>query len=210
MKNCLPIAFFILIASFLASYSSGQEESKPFADKILPALFNKQIQADLELVGDQKSEMQAMLDALVERKNSLGKELEVFRQEGASPDEIEKRKEEIVKGFEDDKAKTLKEAMGVLLPHQQKRLQQATAQLMMRETQKAKRIATGVLVPEVRKYLAIDDPQANRIKTKAAELQKQLAEEIKKLTEKAKAELMEELTKEQQKKYLDLVGERMD
>ena len=99
--------------------------------------------------------------------------------------------------------------MNELLSHQQKRLRQSAIQLVMRDTAKKKKLPTGVLVPEVREYLDIDDEQAARIKKRATELQKELIEKIRKLTEQSQKKLMEELTAKQKRKYEEMVGERI-
>lgn len=211
MKNGISSLIWLLMLFVLNAPALGQDDdAKPFADKMLPALFNEEVQTDLELVADQKSEMKRMLDELVQRKDQLGKELEEFRQQGATVDEVEKKRDEFVKGFEDDKAKTFQQVSNLLLPHQKNRLQQLTVQLMMREAMKAQRIPTGVLVPEMRKYLNIEDGQADRIKAKTKKLQEELAKKIKKLTDDARTELLKELTAEQKKKYDDLVGEQIN
>jgi len=206
------LLLFTFSISIFASQATAQEETetKPFADKMLPALFNKQIQAELELVENQKSELKTLMDELQERRKQLGSELAEFKRSGASPSELDARRMEIVEGFETEKTTALSNLMNVLLPHQKKRLGQATAQYMMRELAKSKKLPTGILAPEIRKYLEIDDAQAEKIKNRASEIQKELAAKIKKLTEQAQAQLMNELTQTQKSKLDELIGERIN
>jgi hypothetical protein len=199
----------ILLFVLISSLGHAQEQAKPlpFEARLVGALFNKQVQGELELVEDQKQEMKQILGSLRKKQDELGRELTEVKNSGASEAEVESRRQEIAASFEIDKKQTMDDAMSVLLPHQQKRLREAAVQVMMKATAKLKRVPTGLLTPEIREYLEIDDRQAERIKAKTTELQKQLAEKIKKLTEQAQSELLSELTKEQKSKYEDLVGE---
>lgn len=199
---------FVVITFCISSWCTAQDTKPlPFEARLVGALFNKQVQGELELVEDQKQEIKQILEVLKKKQDELGRELNEFKNSGASEAEIESRRQEIVASFEIDKKQTMDDAMSVLLPHQQKRLRQAAVQVMMKSTAKSNRVPSGLLTPEIREYLEIDDRQAERIKEKTIELQKQLAEKIKKLTEQAQSELLSELTKEQKSKYEDLVGE---
>jgi hypothetical protein len=205
------LLLFGSMVCFLATCDicKAQAEVKPlpFEARLVGALFNKQVQGELELVDEQKQEMKQILASLRKKQEELGAELAEFKNSGASKEEVAARHQDLVAAFAVNKNETMAEAMDVLLPHQQKRLRQAAVQVMMRESAKTKRVPTGVLVPEIREYLEIDDDQAVRIKKKATELQKQLAEKIKKLTEQAQGELLDELTESQKSKYKDLVGD---
>lgn len=199
---------FVVIIFCLSSWCPAQDSKPlPFEARLVGALFNKQVQGELELVEDQKQEMKQILDLLKKKQDELGRELNEFRNSGASEAEVASKRQEFVADFEIDKEQTMAQAMDVLLPHQQKRLRQAGVQLMMRASAKSKQVPTGLLAPEIREYLEINDEQAERIKSKATELQKQLAEKIQKLTEQAQAELLSELSKKQKSKYEDLVGD---
>lgn len=204
------IPLILLIVS-MGSLSNAQEETKslPFEveAKLIGALFDKQVQGELELVDDQKEQMQQILGSLQKRINEFQRELKDLKDSGTSFSELQSKQKDFATVFQIDKERTMAQAMNVLLPHQQKRLRQAAVQLMMRASAKSSKVATGVLAPEIRDYLKIDDEQAERIKTKATELQKRLAEKIRKLTEQAQSELLSELTQEQKSKFVDLVGD---
>lgn len=205
--KCICLVFAALV--FWSSISVAQDASQPlpFEARLVGALFNKQVQGELDLVDDQKQEMKQILELLRLKQQELSRELQEFKSSGASDSELMSRREEFIAGFEKDKQRTMADAMKVLLPHQRKRLRQAAVQVMMRESAKSQKVPTGVLAPEIRDYLEITDVQAERIKKKAAKLQQQLAEKIRKLTEQAHSELLSELTKQQQSKFEDLVGD---
>lgn len=203
-----PVLAFVL-SSLYIGFSCTAQEAKPlpFESRLVSALFNKEVQGELELVEDQSRELTQMLGSLQKKQGELGRELKEFKDSGASETELLSKRDEFIARFEIDKQQTMVQAMNVLLPHQQKRLRQAAVQVMMRETAKTKRVPSGFLTPEIREYLEIDDPQAERIKARATELQQQLADKIKKLTEQAQAELMNELTSQQKSMYKELVGD---
>jgi len=201
----LACTIVFLLAQVLVG-QSPQAQDQPFEDKLLPALFNKQIQRELELVDDQKEELTYLLDTLKRQKESLGVELREYAQT-ASAEELKAKRQELIDGFETQKKETQSTIMNVLLPHQKLRLRQATAQLMIRELAKQKKVSTGILAPEMLEFLDIGDEQARQIEDKAIEIKKRLAEQIRKLTEEANTELLGELTRQQRAKYQKLVGD---
>ena len=205
----LSISTFFLLIPSIARAQDAKSKELPFPKYVLPALFENRVQAELELSKEQKTEIVDMLARLEDRKNEYGRELREFQDSGVSPEEVKARRDDVVASFELDKTSTLEKVMNELLPHQQKRLRQSAIQLVMRDSAKKKKLPTGVLVPEVREYLDIDDEQAARIKKRATELQKELIEKIRKLTEQSQKKLMEELTAKQKRKYEEMVGERI-
>ncbi len=198
------LSLMVPAASLAQDNAKTKLDEDPFADRTLGALFNKRVLNELELVDDQKADLKALMSDINNLKVEMGKSLRLFAK-GASKSEIESKRKELVKQFENHK-KQIQEAMyEVLLPHQTQRLGQVTAQLMLRET--AKKSVSGVLSPEMKQFLEIDDEQAERIRKKAIELRKKLAEDMKKLNDKAIADLMKELTEKQRKKYKKLIGD---
>lgn len=182
----------------------------PFEDRVLPALFNEKIQSELDLVDEQKSQLAVLLNLLKSKRDTSIKALKQLEQEGASKDEIQAKREQLIAQLEFEKAETKSEVMEILLPHQQQRLRQVTNQFMLREIAKSEKVPSGVLAPLMRKYLEIDDAQANRLQEKAAALKKGLDEKIKKLTEEAQQELLKELNSEQRAKFEKLTGEPIE
>ncbi len=209
MKQSL---FFILLcvigmANGLTHSQQPTTESldgNPFADKMVNALFDRRVQKDLELVDDQKQQLKSLMDEIQAKRKTMATTLKEFAQ-SASEGEIEEKRNELVASFEAFKNKYYQSVTKVLLPHQQERLGQLTAQLMIRDAQN--KYPVSVLAPEMKKFLDIDEKQAEAIKKKAIEVRERLAKQVKELTDKAKAELMDQLTAEQRKKYQKLIGD---
>ena len=199
------LALTLLTTLPLVGQESAKQNSNPFSAYQFNALFNQQVQAQLELVEEQRAEIRLLTTELLDLRKQLQQELREFA-EGASEAEVEMKREAAQAQLEELKSRSQQRAMEVLLPHQQKLLSEVTVQLMLRES--AKKNGAGVLAPEMRQYLEIDDEQAERIRVASERVRKKLAEDIKKLTEQATAELQKELTPEQRRKYRKLVGQQ--
>lgn len=119
------------------------------------------------------------------------------------PPEDFKKSQERLKALRDQLAKDVD---NVLLPHQKKRLEEIRLRMKMKQ-----RGTSGSLVDtELAKTLDIGDAQKERIRRRAAEVQKELEEKIAKLREDAREEILNELTPEQQGKLKDLLGAEFD
>lgn len=173
----------------------------------MSALFNERVQQELELVDDQKAEIKDLLAELKNQQQELGEQMRLYA-DGATPEMIQIKRLEFVEQFEGIKKSSRQAIREVLLPHQQQRLSQVTAQLMLRES--AKTNPAGVLAPEMVRFLEIDDKQATKMKDKATEIRERLAKEIARLTKEAQEELMQELTPQQREKYKSVVGDPVE
>lgn len=119
------------------------------------------------------------------------------------PPEDFKKSRERLKEFRDELAK---EIDNILLPHQRRRLDEISLRMKMKQ-----RGTSGSLVDtELAKTLSIDDAQKERIRRRAAEVQKELEEKIAKLREEAREEILDELTPAQQRQLKDLLGSDFD
>jgi hypothetical protein len=119
-----------------------------------------------------------------------------------TPEEM-KRSQERIKELRDELAKQIDD---VLLPHQRKRLKEISLRMKMKQ-----RGTTGSLVDtELAKTLDIGEAQKERIRRRAAEVQKELEEKIAKLREEAREQILEELTPDQQRKLKDMLGSEFD
>ena len=90
----------------------------------------------------------------------------------------------------------------ILLPNQQKRLEQVSRQMRMKQLGTAKSL-TGKLAQE----LGMSDEQQKRLRERSKELKLELEEQIAELRAKAKEQLLDELTSEQRDKLKDLLGD---
>ncbi len=193
----------------IASPVAQEDHAKPafYEKNLLNALFQEQVQGELELVDEQKVEIQQKLLEVRKRQAELQSELQEYQRGGATREELLAKRSQFVDEFEAYKTERQSNILAVLLPHQKQRLRETAAQLMIRDVARKQKTATPILVPEMRAFLDIDDQQAVRIKKKAEKLQKELMEEFKKLQQQAQTELMAELTEAQKSKYKKLIGD---
>lgn len=155
---------------------------------------------DLDLVDDQKVAIDKALD---ERRN-FGREF-ASRYKAASPEE----QRQMATKLKADYAKVESDVAKTLLPHQMERLKQIRMQMIVQ----ADGSAFGLNKREFIDGLELTEKQKAEIAARALEVNKAVAEKIKKLKAEiekiqleARDQLIQTLTPEQRKKYLELVG----
>ena len=206
-KYNLIIAFGIFVFCFQPTFAQDSDTSNPFEDKMINVLFDRKVGKELNLVEEQVVEMKTLLGQLNKARKDFGQELKQLAQ-SSTKEELQAVRMDLQEQFDAEKVQTMTKVREVLVPEQIERLGQITAQLMM--AQSAKKSGIGVLAPEMIKLLKIDKEQQIRIREKGDEVRKRLAEKIKRLTEEAREELMDELTAEQIDKYKKLVGDPIE
>ena len=197
----------ILVFCIQSAPAQDTESKNPFSEMMINALFDPKVGKELDLVEEQVVEMKSLLSDLQRTRKDLAAELNTLSKT-ANKSELEEFRKDFQEQFNDQKKETMTKVREVLLPEQLKRLGQLTAQLMLKES--AKKSGVGMLAPEMIELLEISEEQQKRLKEKGDELRIRLAEEIKRLTEEAREELMQELTQEQIDKYQKLVGQPID
>lgn len=115
--------------------------------------------------------------------------------------------------FKRQLAELEKLALAVLVPHQQKRLEQ----IMLQQQVGAVRPRAGVTHPEMVKRLGLAEPQLETIRQGIIEAEKKYKErlgeliaEIAAAKDKARNEVLSNLTPEQRKQYEELVGKPIE
>ena len=202
---------FIMGCLLLTLAASAIAQEKPAFDQFaINALFNKQVQRDLDLVEEQTKEISEYLKGLTEYRDKLASELRELKAAGQDQQALNQRRDEMRKELEKEKQKIQSQVMEILLPHQRQRLKQVSAQFMNREAMKESKVPTGLLTPKMVDYLEIDSKQAKRIEQRSQELAKELAKKVEQLKSEAIEDLMKELSPKQRKKYSELMGERFD
>jgi len=202
---------FIMGCLLLTLAASAIAQEKPAFDQFaINALFNKQVQRDLDLVEEQTKEISEYLKGLTEYRDKLASELRELKAAGQDQQALNQRRDEMRKELEKEKQKIQSQVMEILLPHQRQRLKQVSAQFMNREAMKESKVPTGLLTPKMVDYLEIDSKQAKRIEKRSQELAKELAKKVEQLKSEAIEDLMKELSPKQRKKYRELMGERFD
>jgi Spy/CpxP family protein refolding chaperone len=144
-----------------------------------------------------RSDVQKELELVDEQIDQIGKippinMREMFEQvSDLSRDEQRAKMGELMKAAQDKTKNAIKE---ILLPHQAERLGQLVIQFQMRG-------GAGLTSSEdLAKQLNITDEQREKLRTKARGLEQELRKKL-------LADLLKELTPEQQAKYKELVGE---
>lgn len=162
-------------------------------------LNNPSVQKDLELVGDQLDKVKDLQSQFAQQmKDKIGD----FRKGGLSTDRL-KDLPELMKKI---RAEQREQMEGLLLPHQIDRLKQVAFQQHMKQAGTA-----GALTSEaVAEKLGITEEQAERLKKRAEEIKAKLAEDMEKLKEKAKQDLLQELTPDQRAKVKEMTGDKYE
>lgn len=151
-------------------------------------LRNEQIQKELEIVDDQLKDLEAIGEEMRESFQGL---------RDLSQEERDEKFREINKQFEE----RLNE---VLLPHQQKRLKQISAQFSSRGPNGvAGTLTEGNLAEE----LKITDEQKEKLRSVGEEARAEMEEKTKKIRAEMEEKILAVLTEEQRKQYKELVGE---
>ena len=199
--------FFLLVCLLAFVAPAVAQEKTSFGEFALNAMFNKQVQKELDLVDEQTTEITEQLKGLMKFRNELAAELREMKTAGEAEQALLKRRDEMQEELKVQKKKVESQVLDVLLPHQQKRLREVSAQFVTREAMKQSKVSTGLLTPQMLEYLDVDDEQAERIEKRAEEIRKRLTGKIDKLKKEALEDLMKELSAKQKKKYRNLMGE---
>ena len=202
--------FFLCVLLWALVTPVVAQETNSFEQFTLNALFNKQVQKDLDLVEEQTTEITEQLKELTEFRNDLAAELKEMKSAGEAEQALLERRDEMREELKVQKKKVETQVLDVLLPHQKKRLREVSAQYVNREAMKQSKVSTGLLTPQMLEFLDVDDEQANRIEERAEKLRKRLTKKIDALKKEAIEDLMKELTPRQRKKYRDLMGEQFN
>lgn len=206
MQGLSLILVMILILPSMAQESQSKIE-REVEKNLVSGLLSSQVQDQLELIAEQKEEFTRLADALKQRHEELKEEMQRFQKSGVSVDEAKEKQAELQAMFDEVKKQTRVALLAELLPHQQTRLKETMAQLLVEKAAREKKAAASLLVPEVRDYLEIKAPQAKRIEAKAKKLQAEIAEKIRKFQVEARKELLAELDDGQREKFDKLFGE---
>jgi hypothetical protein len=174
-------------------------------DFVMPApdpwgmLSNPSVQKDLELVGDQLKHVQDLqADFAQQMKDQIGD----ISKGGLNKDRL-KDLPELMKKLRDQQREQME---GMLLPHQIARLQQVALQTHMKQSGTAGALASDKVAEE----LGITNEQIDRLKKRSKEINEKLSKDMEALKEKAKDELLKELSLDQQGKLKDMMGDKYE
>ena len=169
---------------------------------------SKTVRAELELVDAQTRELARIQQKFEQEQKLLSEtfleQMRLLEKTGQPLDsELAKAASQKVHALKEE---TRIQKEKVLLPHQIQRLNQIAFQLHIRDAGDGEAIVHAESI----KSLGISDEQKSRIIQRSVEISTRLEEEIRKLKEEAREELLAELTARQRKKLSELTGEQLD
>ena len=197
---------FLLVAVFIATLVISSDVSLAQRggwfgerDSSIGLLQNDKVRDELELVDDQTAELEALRDELTQEMRNMWSGMRDLSRE----DRREKWEE--MRADMDVRRKELEERIqGVLLPHQQKRLDQ----LFMQSQARRRGGTLGFDASDrLAEKLNLTDEQKEKLKKAAEDAQKELEEKISRLRDKAEQKVLSVLTPEQRKQYTDIMGD---
>jgi hypothetical protein len=187
----------------------GTRAYYPSGQSLMYLLYYPQFQKEIEIVDDQKAELQKI------QAESTAKMTEAYKafnnqQEG----DQQQRQQKYMELYQSLAKETEEKVAKVLLPHQKKRLSQIMLQMKLSQSSYGYGFAGALEGDDVGKELGITDAQREELKKKEekirSELTKKYQEFYKKLNEETREEMMSVLTPAQKKKLEDLLGEKFE
>lgn len=178
--------------------SAGGDFTMPAPDP-WSMLSNPSVQKDLELVGDQLKQVQ---DLQAEFSQQMKDQIGDISKGGLNKDRLKDLPALMAKL----KSQQREQMESMLLPHQIQRLQQVALQTHMKQAGTA-----GVLASDkVAEELGLTNDQIERLKKRNKEINAKLQEDMAKLKEKAKEELLKELSLDQRTKLKEMTGDKYE
>lgn len=171
--------------------------SMPNAGSALDLVSIPSVLKELEIVDDQLEQVHAVQREFIEQ---LARQMKELRERSISGDQYT----EFLRTQQAIKKKRIEE---ILLPHQQKRLQQIDFQM---KTKGLSHFAGNRLHPSVADKLGLSEEQQKALKKKSLEITKRLNEAIKRMRAEAKEELLSVLTAQQRAKFSELSGAKYE
>lgn len=169
----------------------------PFGSDPIGMLGNSEVMDEIELVPDQRAELERLNKEFGERISEQIKGMK----DGSLSGEKARDIGEVFRKLNEEKQAAVR---NVLLPHQMERLQQISLQGRMKAGGASGLLADKKLAEE----LGITEEQQKKLREKAEELSRQLREKIEALREQTREELLGELTAEQREKLKKMLGEK--
>lgn len=172
-------------------------------------LYYPSLQKEIEIVDDQKAELQKIQSEMQAKMTEAYKTLNA-NQEG----DALARQQKYMELYQSLGKETEEKVAKVLLPHQKKRLSQIMLQMKLSQSSYGYGFAGALEGDDVGKELGITDAQREELKKKEekirSEITKKYQEFYKKLNEETREEMMSVLTPAQKKKLEDLLGAKFE
>ena len=170
----------------------------------LELLQRPDVQAELELLDEQKNDLLALVEKSNERRRELfsGFADQFRNRDAASEADREALRNKVQEAFQSLNKET-EQGLSFLLPHQRKRLSQLEIQFRMRGGG-----GLGALgSPEIGAQLEVTDQQREILRDKAMELGREFGKKLAELRREMQEKLLAELSPEQRTKFQEMVGD---
>lgn len=220
MFRSFSLALVAAMALVLATQASAQVVVKggagggtrayyPSGQSLMYLLYYPQFQKEIEIVDDQKAELQKI------QAESTAKMTEAYKAFNNQQDgDQQQRQQKYMELYQSLAKETEEKVAKILLPHQKKRLNQIMLQMKLSQSSYGYGFTGALEGDDVGKELGITDAQREELKKKEekirSELTKKYQEFYKKLNEETREEMMSVLTPAQKKKLEDLLGEKFE
>jgi len=170
----------------------------------LDLLQRADVQAELELLDEQKKEMHARVETFNERRREL---LRSFADQFRDRDAGSEADREALRAKVQEAFRTLSQeteaGLSFLLPHQRKRLSQLEIQFRLRGFGGLGALGSR----EIGDQLSVTDEQREVLRHKATELGHELSKKIAELRREMQEKLLAELTSEQRETFREMLGD---
>lgn len=163
-------------------------------------LQREDVQQELELLEEQKTQVKAAVEKSRERMGELFRGAG-GRGGGAAGGEGNDRRDELRDTMRKFNEEMQAEVDKILLPHQSKRLKQLEVQNQMRGRM------MGALEGDLAKDLGISEEQQDKLREKAQRLETELRKKMAEVRKQMQDQLLADLSPEQRKQFNDLVGD---
>jgi len=167
-------------------------------------LLNDEIRSEIDLVDDQAEKLRALMDKQREEMRTMFQGIQGNPGANETDEQRQARFNEMREKMQQRMTELQKDIDGILLPHQSKRIKQISRQMRLRNPQ------TGINNDQLAEELKLTDEQKEKLKAKAEEVQKKLAEKISKVRKDAEDDILSVLTVEQRAEFKEMVGEPFD
>lgn len=179
--------------------SPGMDGSFSFGGDQFGLLGRSDVQGALDLVPEQVERFKEVQKKFNERMSDVTKQMRSGGRLNLDGEMIEKLKQ-VSKEIKDEKREEIE---GLLLPGQLERLKQVALQMKMKQ----QGTINALRGKEIAEALGLDEDQIESLREKSKEISARMQEEMEALREKARKDLLSELTSDQQKKLEELMGE---
>jgi Spy/CpxP family protein refolding chaperone len=175
-----------------------------FSDPLM-LLGNERVQQELALVDDQLEELREVQDEAREVMQEVFRDMD-WQSLRDLPEEERRAKFAEMQSQVEDRLKGVRERVNsVLLPHQQKRLEQLAFQ-----TQSRRGPGGGLQTDSIADKLGLSEEQKTKLREAAEKAQANMEEKMQKLRQEMEDEILSVLTAEQRAQYKELMGEAFD